>query len=214
MVSNDLKFEDFFLKLQNRKSVGGSVVWSRLQEYRQFLQQFNRHFNLYSRSSGFSLDILFFDSFVGAKALNKVFKSSVPVLDIGSGNGFPGMVCALLYPEIPFIFCDRSLKKTEFLKHCVFQLNCSNVKVICQEAELLSEKFKRVLSKGTASTRSVLKILGEILDPQGQAFLWKNSHWRAQWPEKVSFIPEVFKVYEVQAGEKRVLLKVQKERCP
>ena len=97
------------------------LVLKQLEDYKNLLQQFNKTFNLYSRSPQFSLDSLFTDSLIGAKALEEVFKKSrLPVFDIGSGNGFPGLVCAVLYPETPFVLCDRSLKKTEFLRHCVF----------------------------------------------------------------------------------------------
>ena len=168
--------------------------------------------NLYSRSPQFSLEHLFTDSLIGAKALEGVFQeSSHPVLDMGSGNGFPGLVCAILYPDIPFILCDRSLKKTEFLRHCVFQLNCSNVKVFCKEASLLEEKFALILSKGTASLKVMLKIFEKILDPKGKAFLWKNLETEMSWPEQSSFSGEIFKTYQV--GErKRVLLRIQRKK--
>ena len=184
-------------------------VLKQFEIYKNLLQQFNKNFNLYSRSGSFSLNDLFADSLFGALVLEKVFKtSSSPVLDMGSGNGFPGLVCAILYPETFFILCDRSLKKTEFLNHCVFKLNCSNVKVLCQEATDLKDKFKIALSKGTASTETVLKILQKVLSPEGKAFLWKNSHWKRDWPKESSFSPKVLKTYKIKEQTK-VLLKVR-----
>ena len=151
------------------------------------------------------------DSLIGAKALKKVFQeASSSVLDIGSGNGFPGLVCAVLYPEIPFILCDRSLKKTEFLSHCVFQLHCSNVKVLCRDAMLLEEKFALILSKGTASLTSLLKILERVLEPKGKAFLWKSLGQEANWPKKSLFSGTIFKTYQAEERE-RILLQVQKK---
>ena len=211
-MAPDKLTEIFLLKTGIAKSAEGSnVLLSQLQNYKQLLQQINRSFNLYSRSSGFSLDTLFMDSLIGAKALkNFLKKTSLPVLDIGSGNGFPGIVCAILYPKTQFVLCERSLKKTEFLKHCIFQLNCSNVRVLCQEAGLLNKTFTRILSKETASTKTVLKVLEKVLAPQGQAFLWKNPEWKSQWPKKTSFFPEIIQTYEIQKGRKRVLLKIQR----
>ena len=183
-------------------------VLNKLSHYKNLLQQFNKSFNLYSRSEDFSLEDLFVDSFYGAMALEEAFKSSSSVLDLGSGNGFPGLVCAILYPETSFVLCDRSLKKTEFLNHCVFQLNCSNVKVLCQEAKDLKKQFQKILSKGTSSTEIVLKILEKILSPKGQAFLWKNSSWKREWPETNSFTPRVLKTYTIKKQTK-ILLEVR-----
>lgn len=187
--------------LQKRK------VLKQFESYKNLLLHFNKSFNLYSRSESFSLNDLFADSLFGAMALKKVLKSSAQVLDMGSGNGFPGLVCAILYPETFFVLCDRSLKKTEFLSHCVFKLNCSNVKVICQEAGDLKDKFKILLSKGTASTETVLKILQKVLSPEGKAFLWKSSLWKEEWPKESSFLPKVLKTYRLKEQTK-VLLEV------
>lgn len=188
------------------------LALSKLEDYKRLLQRFNKALNLYSRSPQFSLESLFNDSLIGAKALERVFKeTSHPVLDIGSGNGFPGLVCAVLYPEIPFVLCDRSLKKTEFLRHCVFELNCSNVKVLCREAALLEAKFALILSKGTSSLTNLLKIFEKILDSKGKAFLWKNSGAEAHWPEHSPFFGEIFKTYQME-GKERILLKVQRKK--
>ena len=209
-MATDKLTEKFLLKTGIANSFKGSDVLNQLKNYKQLLQQFNRGFNLYSRASGFSLDTLFIDSLMGAGILKSFLKTSSPVLDIGSGNGFPGIVCAIMYPETPFVLCERSLKKTEFLKHCIFQLNCSNATVLFQEANLLNNKFTRVLSKETASIKTVLQVLEKVLAPQGQAFLWKNPEWKSQWPKKTSFSPETIKTYEIQKGRKRVLLKIQR----
>ena len=211
MFSDKIKPEDELLKPHFVKSLKESGAFNRLQDYKQLLQQFNRDFNLYSRSSDSSLDTLFTDSLKGAMALKKAFKAHSPVLDIGSGNGFPGIVCAILYSDIPFVLCERSLKKTEFLKHCAFQLQCFNVTVLHQEAELINKPFARVLSKETGPIKTVLKILKQVLAPQGHAFLWKNPEWKSQWPENTSFFPEVCEMYKIQKERERVLLKVQKK---
>ena len=195
-----------------QKALAGisEIACWRLEVYRKFLEEFNKSFNLYSRASEESLPGLFSDSLMGAKALKEVLTTPLPVLDIGSGNGFPGLVCAILYPETPFVLCDRSLRKTEFLKHCAFQMKCRNVTVFCEEAKFLNRDWTRIVSKGAVSTAALLKILEQILASEGQAFLWKNPGWGSHWPEGTGFSAKEFKVW--QTGPRTsVLLKVQKD---
>lgn len=50
--------------------------------------------------------------------------------DLGSGNGTPGMVWAILDPSSQFTLVEIDQRKSEFLKHCVRELNLPNVDVI------------------------------------------------------------------------------------
>lgn len=198
------------LQIQALTTEISKTAKEQLEIYKKLLQEFNRKFNLYSRASEDTLLELFFDSLMGAKALKEVLKTiPLPVLDIGSGNGFPGLVCAILYPEISFVLCDRSLKKTEFLKHSAFHLRCHNVTVFCGEVKLLNNNWKRVVSKGAVPIEALLRILEQILAPKGQAFLWKNSDWQSRWPKGIDFSVEEFKAWQTGTRES-VLLKVQK----
>jgi 16S rRNA (guanine(527)-N(7))-methyltransferase RsmG len=51
-------------------------------------------------------------------------------VDVGSGGGFPGLVCASVFPEVPVVLIDRSSKKCAFLRRCVAELDLPNVTVL------------------------------------------------------------------------------------
>ena len=186
-----------------------------IEIYRELLLNQNQSFNLFSRKeSKLKLKLLFEQGALTGKALSLVFKSlSSPVLDIGSGNGFPGLLLAILFPKNVFYLCERSRKKAEFLKHTASRAKINNAKALCQSAEDLKETFEVVLSQAAGPLDQMLRLLEKVLSSKGQAFLWQSYSWKKNWPKTSLFIPTVFKSYKTLAGE-RLLLKIQKSPGP
>lgn len=53
-----------------------------------------------------------------------------PIVDIGSGGGFPGLVVASMLPEVEVKLIERTQKKSAFLRRCVAELGLFNVEVL------------------------------------------------------------------------------------
>jgi len=80
------------------------------------------------------------DSFLGLWEIRSLFTEAKSVFDVGSGGGLPGVVLALMYPEVHLTFIEKVSKKASFLKLCSKGLNISvESKSIfdCSDAELL-----------------------------------------------------------------------------
>ncbi|MGI9548354.1 MAG: 16S rRNA (guanine(527)-N(7))-methyltransferase RsmG [Bdellovibrionales bacterium] len=179
-----------------------------VEAFKKNLEENNQKINLFSRKNPDQLDLLLEETLKSSSFLRPVFAGfDGEILDIGSGNGLPGIVCAILYPKNQFVLCERNRKKSEFLKAVAFQIKTLNVRVLCEDAQNTG-LFKKVLSQATGPIEDVLNILNQVLtSSNGEAFLWKSSAWEQSWPKTTSFFPQVFKKYESQ-GAKRVLLKV------
>ena len=178
-----------------------------IESFKKSLLEYGDRLNLFSRS-GHELDFLLKESLATAQMLAPFF-STTEVLDLGSGNGFPGIVCGILYPNTSFVLCERSRKRAEFLKQTLFQLKCTNVKVLCQTAEELKTRFSLILSKATGPLNQTLKLLENLLDESGTAILWKSPNWKQIWPENAPFSANVLKPYSIE-GKKRILLQIKK----
>lgn len=178
-----------------------------LDIFKQNLFIFGNQFNLFSRS-GKELEFLFEESLITAQMLSPLFSAAI-VLDLGSGNGFPGLVCGILYPDTPFILCERNRKKAEFLKQALFHTKCSNIKVLCQPAEELKSSFSLILSKATGPMDRILTLLETVLDRKGSAIFWKSPNWDQDWPENPLFSAKIFKTYSLE-GKKRTLLQIKR----
>ncbi|MCZ0931663.1 MAG: 16S rRNA (guanine(527)-N(7))-methyltransferase RsmG [Oligoflexia bacterium] len=183
-----------------------------IQVFQKLILDKNQSINLISRKSPQKqVELLLGQGLLTAGFLAPVLNSSQEdILDIGSGNGFPGILFALLFPKRKFYLCERIRKKAELLKSLKHGLALDQVEILCQPAEELQRSFDLALSQASLPLEKMIKLLQKILSPKGKAFLWhsgKGSRQRASFPfMKI----EVFKSYKIN-GSAKALLKVQKK---
>jgi 16S rRNA (guanine527-N7)-methyltransferase len=60
------------------------------------------------------------------------------LVDVGSGAGLPGLVLALLLPDVEVILLERMERRAAFLRECVRVLGLPNAHVRCGRAEDLA----------------------------------------------------------------------------
>lgn len=81
-----------------------------------------------------------------------VVEEAVPpdstLIDIGSGAGLPGLVLAIVRPDVTVTLLEPLLRRTVFLSECVETLKLDNVEVLRGRAEELAGK--RVFDVATA----------------------------------------------------------------
>ena len=103
---------------------------AKLKMYWDGLIQYNRKINLISDNTIKAADeIHFADSIIAFNGFKEV-KNGDTVFDIGSGNGFPGLVFAILDPDTQYNLVDKDMRKVEFLKIMVSKLGLSNCDAI------------------------------------------------------------------------------------
>ncbi len=56
-------------------------------------------------------------------------------VDVGSGGGFPGMVLAVLYPDVEWSLIESRLKRADYLELMARTMDLQNVTVYAQRAE-------------------------------------------------------------------------------
>ena len=103
------------------------------------------------------------------------------LLDIGSGGGFPGVVIAVLRPDLEVHLLDATRKKTEFLHAVVEELGLS-VTVHTGRAEVLAsselgEGFDLVTARAVAPLSDLVPLALPFLRPGGRLFAIKGSRW-------------------------------------
>jgi 16S rRNA (guanine527-N7)-methyltransferase len=95
----------------------------------ELLQHWNEQFNLVSRNA--------FEKAFANHYLDSLFVADIavslsegrPLVDVGSGAGFPGLILAIRYPTLPIRLFEKSLKKQTFLSTAVVQLGLRHVEI-------------------------------------------------------------------------------------
>ncbi len=97
--------------------------------------------------------------------------AGVRILDVGSGAGFPGMVLALLRPDVQVVLLDSRRQRTLFLREAVEQLGLANAQVLCQRVEELKNSmpdfFELVTARAVAGLEELWQWVQPLLRPQG-----------------------------------------------
>ncbi len=67
-------------------------------------------------------------------------------LDLGTGAGFPGLVAAILRPNMPTVMVESRPRRTEWLNRVCEQLDLANTEVVESRLERLADHSVRVIS--------------------------------------------------------------------
>ena len=82
--------------------------------------------------------------------VEQVIPSQSSVADIGSGAGLPGLVLALVRPDLSVTLVEPLLRRTNFLEEAVAALALPNVEVVRARAEDIDRVFDVVASRAVA----------------------------------------------------------------
>ena len=89
-----------------------------------------------------------------------VVQSAVPsrarVADVGSGGGLPGIVWAIMRPDIHISLIEPLLRRTTFLEQIIGELELVNVSVLRARAEEVQETFDVVTARAVARMKKLV----------------------------------------------------------
>jgi len=98
------------------------------------------------------------------------------LLDVGTGAGFPGLVLAAAWPQIPVVLAEPLGKRAAFLKFAAMEMELDNVTVARMRVESLShEPFGLITSRAVTDTKLLLKLTTAVSDAATQYLFYKGS---------------------------------------
>ncbi len=159
----------------------------RLKLYHAELCKFNKILNLVSPKSLFISDAVHFaDAMLSAEiVIEKLNKNNI-LYDIGSGNGFPGLVYSALDPSLKITLVDTDQRKCEFLKHTISLLGLVNASVLNLAVEKLPEgSVHQAVARGFAPLPRAMLIMRKTVSVGGVMFHLKSE----EWSQEVSQVP-------------------------
>jgi 16S rRNA (guanine527-N7)-methyltransferase len=104
------------------------------------------------------------------------FATAHNVLDVGSGGGLPGIVLAIVRPDMKVSMIDTVHKKTAFLTQVKAQLSLANVTVYTARVEQLevSAKFDVITSRAFADLSDFVNWSSHLLADGGRYIALKG----------------------------------------
>jgi len=142
----------------------------KLSTYLELLLQWNRRVNLTGlKEPRLIIRCLFGESLF----LARFIKPAGRLLDVGSGAGFPGLALKLAAPELQVTLLEARRKKCAFLREVARKCNFYGVEVINERLEAWASvskevgKFHFITTRAVKMDKSVLSVLGELLDERG-----------------------------------------------
>ncbi len=152
---------------------------NKLKKYHDELCKFNKVLNLVSPKSLFTADAVHFsDSIFASHIVSKNINKNEALYDIGSGNGFPGLVFGALYLDQKIILIDTDQRKCEFLKHAIAAMGLKNVSVENRNIEKFSKNsIRQGITRGFAPLPRAMLMLRKIVSVGGAIYHLKSEEW-------------------------------------
>lgn len=96
--------------------------------------------------------------------------------DVGSGSGLPGLVVALVRPDVEVTLIEPMERRVDWLHSVVNDLGLSNVQIIRARAEEAADEVMAdvVTARAVAALKKLIPLTAPLLDEQGELILLKG----------------------------------------
>lgn len=180
---------------------------AKLYDFSKELFNYTQTINLISMKTIPFMDAIHFADAI--LATQHMWKDRQPkeVYDLGSGNGFPGMVLAILHPETKVYLIEADQRKSDFLKNTAEKLGLSNVQVQKQTVEKMPpHSMEVVIARGFASIGKSILVTRKLVKKGGVFYHLKGEEWAreiTQIPIQLCSIwqPSLVADYKLPIGE-------------
>jgi 16S rRNA (guanine527-N7)-methyltransferase len=189
----------------------------KLKLFNTELLKFNNSLSLVSdKTLTFSDVIHFSDSILGAREIIKDAQPS-SIIDVGSGNGFPGLVLGILYPNIKVQIIEKDPRKIEFLRNVTSALNLNNIDFQINAIEgIQAGSLNFVVMRSSLAISKAILLLRKQVKKGGVLYMMKSEEWAtevANIPSQLCtyWTPSLVGEYRLPVGEvKFAVVKLKK----
>ena len=150
--------------------------------YYEFLNKENKKYNLTSITDFDDFILLHvLDSLSVLLPIQKYNINHQNILDIGSGNGFPGVPFRICIPKTNMILVDSIKKKVNFMQQVIQLLNLSGIEIVNNRIENLGKnKYYRktqnlILARAVAKLPTLIEIALPLLQIGGYCIFHKSN---------------------------------------
>jgi 16S rRNA (guanine527-N7)-methyltransferase len=148
---------------------------AKLDDYRRLLWSWNERMNLTRHTT---LEKFVDRDVVDSHELSKLLERGERALDVGTGGGVPGLVVAILRPDLSISVCESTQKKARAVEALITDLGLP-VRVFPNRAEEVLEitTFDTLVARALAPLAKVLTFLQPHWDAFDRLLLIKGRSW-------------------------------------
>jgi 16S rRNA (guanine527-N7)-methyltransferase len=186
------------LKLEN-------AAIDRLLIYYEELKRWSRKINLISKET--TDEQIIENHFLDSLTLLPLLNSShhIHLLDVGTGAGFPGLICKAAWPELAVTLVEPRLKRVSFLRYIIRTLQLGDVSVhACriEDEKLLpsATPFTHITSRAVTDIGAFLGLVRRFALSEPFIICMKGPKWQ----QELASVAD-----ELQAGSLELVRQVQ-----
>ncbi len=171
-ISYSWKLKEWFPDLE-------PAVLNKLKVYADLIVKFNKTVNLVGPKTIPFIDSLHFaDSILSYRVIHKENPTLDHLYDFGSGNGFPGLVYAILNPKMKITLVDSDVKKIDSLKQILTSLSLTNADTLVSTIEALpADSIRFAVSRGFANVSKSILVARKCILKGGIYYHLKSEQW-------------------------------------
>ena len=112
---------------------------------------------------------------VNSAAVVPFLPSRGTIADVGSGAGFPGIVVALLRPDLDVTLIETMERRVDWLGDVVAELDLDNVVIRRGRAEEIKDRYDAVTARAVANLSKLVRLTRGLLRPGGALLALKGA---------------------------------------
>lgn len=146
-----------------------------MEQYCQELWAWNEKINL-TRHTDYEKFVC--HDLIDSMRVANVLQKGERVLDVGTGGGVPGILIAILRPDVTVELCDSTGKKAKAVGEIIDALGL-NINVWCAKAEdlLRYHRFHTLVIRAVSKMKKLLEMFAPVWFAFDRMLLVKGPHW-------------------------------------
>ncbi len=115
--------------------------------------------------------------FLDSVLVTRLTKLKFPLMDMGTGPGFPGIPLKFFYPNEKIILAEGVQKRVHFLKKAREQLDLKNLDIIGRNIdEEFGYPLQGIITRAVEDASNTLRNVSQCLEVGGRVYLMKGPH--------------------------------------
>jgi len=153
--------------------------WHILTKWADLLIEINQKVNLISRKE---TDYLWEKQILSCLSLLifRRFSEASEICDFGTGGGLPGMLIAIVRPDLFLTLLDSRQNKVKVVRQMIETLKIKNAQIVCGRGEELGkdskwfQRFPFVTSRAVAPIKDIVRWTSDLRNPESEIHLFKG----------------------------------------